>query len=285
MSAGCPPLAGRLDRCAINTATLGHREPIEAVVDRVARHGFGALAPWRREVEGKNVAGVARRIRDAGLKVSGYCRSTDYPAATADGTRAAIESNLRALEDAATLGASCFVQVVGGLPPGSRDLAAARAQVEDGVAVILERGRAVGVSIALEPLHPMYAADRSCLCTLAQARDICARLDPDGRGGIGIAVDVYHVWWDPDLDRGIAAAARRIDAFHVCDWLVPTSDMLLDRGMMGDGAIDIRRIRGAVEAAGYDGFVEVEIFSAADWWRRDPDAVLDVCAARLQEVC
>lgn len=276
-------------RCCLNTATLGHRQPIEAVVDGVARAGFGAIAPWRRDVEGGNLGAIARRIRDAGLAVSGYCRSTYLPAADAAGLAANIADNCRAIDDAAALGALSFVMVVGGLPEGSRDLAAARAQVEEGTTALLEHGRDVGVRIALEPLHPMYAADRACLNTLAQALDMAERLEPSpvGEPWLGVVLDVYHLWWDPDLARQIARAGRhrRIMGYHVSDWLVPTRDMLTDRGMMGDGVIDLEAIRGMVEAAGYRGPVEVEIFSARNWWQRPAEEVLAVCRERLASVC
>lgn len=274
---------GRL--ACLNTATLGHREPIEAVIDEVARAGFGAISPWRRDVEGHDVAAIARRIRDAGLTLPGYCRSTYLPATTPEAFRANVEDNRRAIGDAATLCARSFVMVVGGVAPGSKDLGAARAQVRDGTALLLEHGREAGVRIALEPLHPMYAGDRSCLNTLAQALDLCDSLDPEPGADpwLGVVVDVYHTWWDPDLAAGIARAGRgrRIMGFHVCDWLVPTTDLLLDRGMMGDGVIDIRLIRGKVEAAGYLGPTEVEIFSAANWWRREAAEVLRICRERL----
>jgi sugar phosphate isomerase/epimerase len=280
-------LAGRLDLCSINTATLGYRLPIEQTIDAVAAAGFGAIAPWRRELEGKPAERVGRRIRDAGLKVSGYCRSSYIPAASHQQFQANIEDNRRALDQAAALGAACFVMVVGGLPEGSRNLAGARQQVHDGTALLLEAAREVGVPLALEPLHPMYAADRSCLCTLEQALDLCDSLDPARSAMLGVAVDVYHVWWDPKLEAQIARAGRggRLLAFHVCDWLVPTRDMLLDRGMMGDGVVDLPRIRGWMERAGYAGAVEVEIFSQDNWWQRPAGQTLAVCAERLQNVC
>jgi len=183
------------------------------------------------------------------------------------------------------------VLVVGGLPEGSKDIAGARAQVREGIAAILPQARAAGVPLAIEPLHPMYAADRACVNTLAQALDLCEVLDPQRasaagttRGApcaLGVAVDVYHVWWDPQLEAQIRRAGRRrLLAYHICDWLVPTTDLLLDRGMMGDGVIDLKRIRGWMTRAGYRGFHEVEIFSAANWWKRDPDEVLATCKAR-----
>ena len=275
-----------LDRCSINTATLGHRSPIGSVIDRVARAGFGAIAPWRRDLDGQDAAKVARRIREAGLGVSGYCRSTYFPAADAAQRLAHIEDNRPALDDAATLGAPCFVLVVGGLPAGTRDLQQARDQVADGIAALLDQSRRVGVTLAIEPLHPMYAGDRSCITSLAEALALCDRLDPGGDGGLGVAIDAYHVWWDWQLAEGIRRAGdgRRIAAFHVSDWLVPTQDLLLDRGMMGDGVIDLAGMRSMIEAAGYRGFVETEIFSRT-WWSRPEDAVLSVAADRLPSLC
>ncbi|WP_109477820.1 sugar phosphate isomerase/epimerase family protein [Paraburkholderia sp. C35] len=280
-------LQGRLDLCSINTATLGHREPISLTIDRIARAGFGGIAPWRREIEGADVAQIARQIKALGLSVSGYCRSTALPAATAAEFNANIEANRAALRDAATLGAQCFVIVTGGLPAQSRDLLGARSQVVEGMAMLLDTARDCGVPLAIEPLHPMYAADRAVVNTLAQALDICRAVDAENTGYLGVAIDAYHCWWDPALAAAIETAGRenRILAFHVCDWLRDTRDMLLDRGMMGDGVIDLPSLRRSVESAGYDGHVEVEIFSAQDWWQRDPDQVLATCAERLQSHC
>lgn len=280
-------LQGNLVRCSINTATLGHREPIQTTIERIARSGFGGIAPWRSEVEGQNVAAIGKQIRDAGLSVSGYCRSTYLPASDLEVFRANVESNKRALHDAAQLDARCFVMVVGGTPEGSRDLSSARAQVHDGVAELLEVAKAVGVPLALEPLHPVYASNRSVLNTIAQALQMCEQVDPAQSGYLGVAVDAYHCWWDPHLHTSIAQAgrAKRILAYHVCDWLYDTQDVLLDRGMMGDGVVDLSALRRSVEAAGYAGFVEVEIFSKENWWRRDVEEVLSLCAERLQTVC
>ncbi|MFK8253299.1 sugar phosphate isomerase/epimerase family protein [Ancylobacter terrae] len=253
------------------------------MIDTVARHGFGAIAPWRREVEGGDVVAIARQIREAGLSVSGYCRSSYLPAEGIAERQARFEENRRALADAATLEAKCFVIVAGGLPGASRDIDGARAQVEEGLVRLLAEARALGVPVAIEPLHPMYAADRCCVNTLAQALDLCARLDPDHEGGIGVALDAYHVWWDPDLVAGIGRAGceRRLDAFHICDWLVPTTDLLMDRGMMGDGVIDLAAMRRNVGAAGFAGYAEIEIFSSR-WWSIDNEETLRVCVDRLR---
>ncbi|WP_395660819.1 sugar phosphate isomerase/epimerase family protein [Aestuariivirga sp.] len=268
--------------CAINTATLGFQAPISEVIEAVARAGFGAIAPWRREVEGGDVRAIARQIRDAGLAVPGYCRSTYIPAADKAGFDTNVEANRRAISDAAVLGAKSFVMVVGGLAAGSKDIAAARAQVADATGQLLGHARACGVRLALEPLHPVYAADRSCLSLLSEALDMCEAVEgATDDPWLGVCVDVYHVWWDPNLRRDMARADGRILGFHVCDWLVPTADVLNDRGMMGDGVIDVPGIRSMAEDAGYAGFVEIEIFSAANWWKRPMAETLGVCGERL----
>jgi sugar phosphate isomerase/epimerase len=274
-------LSQNLSQCSINTATLGFQAPVGEVIDAVARAGFGQIAPWRREIEGQDVKAVSRHIREAGLKISGYCRSTYIPANNQRDYIANLEANFRALDDAAVLGAAVFVMVVGGLPAGSKDLESARAQVREACGELVAHGAKIGVKIGLEPLHPVYAADRSCLTLLSEALDWC---DAVGDPNIGTVIDCYHTWWDPNLRRDIAraGAANRIFALHVCDWLVPTTDVLNDRGMMGDGVIDVRGFRRSIEDAGYAGAVEVEIFSAAHWWKRPMDETLKVCRERLQ---
>jgi sugar phosphate isomerase/epimerase len=155
--------------------------------------------------------------------------------------------------------------------------------VLDGIGTILEHARASRMPLAIEPLHPMYAADRACINTLEQALDVCDALGD----GLGVAIDVYHVWWDPKLAQQIAraGAAGQILAHHICDWLVPTRDLLLDRGMMGDGVIDLRGIRRMVEGAGFKGPQEVEIFSAENWWKRPGDEVIATCIDRYRSEC
>ena len=193
-------MAVNLKRCAINTATLGFQCPIEQSIEAIAAQGFGGIAPWRREIEGQNVSTIAKRIRDAGLKVTGYCRSTYLPSLTREGLQANIESNRRALDDAAILGAESFVMVVGGLPKGSKNIAIARAHVVEGTAQLLEHGRSLGVRIALEPLHPVYTAERSCLTLLSEALDMCQQIEGIvSAPSLGVCLDVYHVWWDPNL--------------------------------------------------------------------------------------
>jgi sugar phosphate isomerase/epimerase len=272
---------------SINTATLRGAGPLDAIIDACARHDIRAISPWRDQVAGIGLARTAQLVRSHGLELSGYCRGGMFPAIDAAGRQAALDDNRRAVDEAKALEAACLVLVVGGLPgalagpPPSKDLFAARHDVHDGIAATLEYARAVGMPLAIEPLHPMYAADRACVNTLEQALDLCDALDPSRSGALGVAVDVYHVWWDPKLEAQIARAGReRLLAFHVCDWLLPTRDLLTDRGMMGDGVIELARIRGWVEAAGFTGYSEVEIFSAENWWKRPADEVLDTCIER-----
>jgi sugar phosphate isomerase/epimerase len=241
-------------------------------IEACARHGIPAIAPWRDVLQAMGTQAAAKHIRDAGLRVTGLCRGGMF---TVGDRAAAIEDNRRAIEEAHAIGADCLVMVCGGLPQGSKDLPAARAIVREGLHAILPEARAAGVTLALEPLHPMTCADRSVLSTLGQALDLCDELG----AGTGVAVDVYHVWWDPDLARQMARAKGRIAAFHVCDWKVPTTDLVLDRGLPGEGVIDIPAIRAMAEASGWTGGVEVEILSS-HWWAQDPETVLNEVKAR-----
>jgi len=274
---------------SLNTATVRKQADLLGIVEACARHGIAAVSPWRDQVAAVGLERAARTIRDAGLKLSGYCRGGLFPA-SGEHLAAARDDNRRAVDEAAALGAPCLILVAGGLPqfarPGStpsKDLVGARKMIEDGIAELLVYARQARLPLAIEPLHPMYAADRAAVNTLAQALDIADRLDPDG-GALGVAVDVYHLWWDPDLYTGIARAGReRVLAYHVSDWLVPTKDMLNDRGMMGDGVIELRRIRRAVEDAGFNGFIEAEVFSDY-WWAQPMDRVLSTCIERYRSV-
>jgi len=276
---------------SLNAATVRAQWTLPQIIDGCARHGIRGIAPWRDQVAATGLGDAAKRIRDAGLTVTGLCRGGMFPAADRAGRRAALDDNRRAVDEACALGARCLVLVVGGLPKDragtivSRDLIGAREMVRDGLGELLEHAQGAGMPLAIEPLHPMYAADRACVNTLAHANALCDELCPKGSDGLGVAVDVYHVWWDPELAAGIAraGAADRLFAYHICDWLVPTTDLLNDRGMMGDGVVDLPRIRGWMEAAGYRGMHEVEIFSKETWWKRDPDVVLATCRQRHAE--
>jgi sugar phosphate isomerase/epimerase len=254
---------------SLNTATVRKQWDLAQIIGGCARHGIRGISPWRDQVAAMGLKAAARAIRSGNFTVTGLCRGGFF---TAKDWR---DDNRRAIEEAHELGAQCLVLVVGGLLPGSKDLFSSRKRVEEGIAAILPEARKAGVPLAIEPLHPMQAAERACINTLEQALDICDALGD----GIGVACDVYHVWWDPKLEQQIRRAGKRLLAYHICDWLVPTRDLLNDRGMMGDGVIDLARIQSWVEAAGYRGFQEVEIFSEY-WWSRDADEVLEVCKER-----
>jgi sugar phosphate isomerase/epimerase len=229
-------------------------------------------AIWPRCLPPQPGAGPATVLGVTSLCRAGYLVHRD-PAERA----VVLEDNRRAIDEAVALGAPVLCVVVGGLPPGTRDLTAARAQVVDMLGALREHGAGSDVRLAVEPLHPMYAADRSCINTLAMALDVCDAVGPD----LGVMLDAYHIWWDAELGRGLArVGADRLLGWQVCDWLVPARDLLNDRGMMGDGVIDLARLDRLVTAAGYQGLIEVEIFSD-DWGRRDPATTLQVCVERF----
>jgi sugar phosphate isomerase/epimerase len=267
-----------LSRLAIHTFTTKPLD-LEQACAAYARRGIPAVTVWRQHLAPYGAERAAAIVRGAGLRVPALCRGGFFPAADAAGRQAAIDDNRRAIDEAAALAAGMVVLVCGAVP--GQPLARSRGQIRDGIAAILDHARQVGMRLAIEPLHPMYAAARSAINTLAQARAICEDLsDPL----LGIAVDVYHVWWDPDLNEEIARAGAQgtLFAFHLCDWRVETRDLLEDRGVMGEGCIDLRGIRRLVEGAGFTGWDEVEIFSR--WhWAKDQDRWLDEVVAAYRE--
>ena len=273
----------QVEGLSINLATIREQCGFAEAVDLCLKHGITKIAPWRDQIAKAGLDEAVRIVKSNGLKLTGLCRGGFFPAANDGDWQKNLDDNRRAIDEAAALGADCLVLVVGGLAGGSRDIGAARQMVSDGIAAVLPHAKASGVPLAIEPLHPMYAADRSCVNTLRQALDMCELLGTD----VGVAIDVYHVWWDPELAEQIARAGRmkRIFAHHICDWLVPTKDMLTDRGMMGDGVIDLKGIRRMIEKAGFFGAQEVEIFSADNWWKRPAEEVIATCVDRYHGCC
>nr|WP_296339424.1 sugar phosphate isomerase/epimerase [uncultured Acidovorax sp.] len=286
------------DWLSINTATIrkqhGTEVPLDRLIDQCAAAGVRAISPWRDQVAAAGLEKIAAQLKALDIDLSGYCRGGFFPAPDAAGLKAGLEDNRRAIDEAKTLNAACLVLVVGALPGALAgqatytDIARARNEVHDGIAASLEYAREVGMPLAIEPLHPMQSADRSCISTLEQALDLCDELDPGQTGLLGVALDVYHTWWDPKLQQQIARAGdakhTRLLAYHVCDWLTPTRDLLNDRGMMGDGVIELKKIRTWVEAAGFAGFSEVEIFSSLNWWQRSGEETLATCIERHRSV-
>lgn len=244
--------------------------PVEVAAKKYSAAGVGGITLWRQAIEGRDPARVGALIRDEGLEVVSLCRGGFFVARDAATRSAALDDNRRAIDEAAAVGAPVVVLVCGAVP--GLPLAECRLQIRDSIAAVLPHAAACGVKLAIEPLHPMYASDRSAVNSMKQANDMCQALASDH---VGVAADVYHIWWDPDLSTEIRRCGANgwLLAFHVCDWLTPTTDLLNDRGLMGEGCIDVRQIRGWVEEAGFDGYREVEIFSYR-LWAQDQDAFL-----------
>jgi len=217
-------------------------------------------------------------------QVAGLCRTPFLVGPQAARTSELIMTDVSAaIEMTAAVGAPVLTVVTGGIEPGSRGIQHSLDLVAERLVEAANIAQQHNVKLALEPLHPVYGADRSCLLTVRDAICLC---DAIGADNVGVAIDVYHIWWDTSLEAELLrAGADRIFGYHLCDWLSETRDVLLDRGMMGDGVADLKAIRRAVEGAGYQGFCEVEVFSEALWWQREPDEVLDVCIERFRSVC
>jgi sugar phosphate isomerase/epimerase len=259
-----------LSRFCVHTITTKPWS-IEEDARRYTAAGVKGITVWRQSIEGRDPAQTGRMIRDHGLSITSLCRGGFFAAATGEGRAKAIDENRRCIDEAAALGAPLVVLVCGALP--GQPLSESRKQIAAAIAELKDHAAGSRVRLAIEPLHPMYADDRSAVNTLGQARDICNQLRSPW---VGIALDVYHVWWDDRLEQEIAACGREksLFAFHICDWRTPTRDMLNDRGLMGEGCIPVRQIRGWVEDAGFSGFNEVEIFSQSRW-AGDQDRFLD----------
>lgn len=235
----------------------------EDCIRRYAEAGAGGITFWRYNLDGRDPAAVGKQTREAGLDIVSLCRGGFFPAKTVASRQEAIDDNRRCIEQAHALGAPLIVLVCGAVP--GQPLEESRKQIADGIAAVLPDAEAAGVKLGIEPLHPMYADDRSAVNTMRQANDICDALGSPAQ--VGIAADVYHIWWDPELQHQIqfTAANNRLFAFHICDWKTPTTDLLNDRGLMGEGCIPIRQISDWVDATGFTGHREVEIFSNRYW--------------------
>jgi sugar phosphate isomerase/epimerase len=258
-----------LSRLCVHTITTKPWD-IATAVERYANAGVKGITVWRDALAGMDIRATAEMIRAHALEVVSLCRGGFFPHTTAAGRRQAIDDNLLAIEEASYLGAPLIVLVCGADP--AQSLEVSRQQIYEGIAAILPRAEAAGIKLAIEPMHPVYADTRSAINTLAQANDMSVAFNSPW---VGVAVDVYHLWWDPFLQQEIARCGKNghLFAFHVCDWRVPTRHLLLDRGLMGEGCIPIRQIRQWVEAAGFTGFHEVEIFSE-EYWAQDQEVFL-----------
>lgn len=247
------------NRLSLNQMTVANLTLPQAV-DSCVRHGVLNIGLWRHRIEEVGTFAAAQLIKDSGINVSSVCRGGMFPDPSANGREARINDNFRAIDQAAALEADSLVLVVGADP--SVPLPDARQMVVDGLARIVPYAQTAGVRLALEPLHPMYAGDRSVLNTIDHALALATPYDPTA---LGIILDTFHIWWDPALEAAIARCTTRVAGFHVCDWLVPLPDVLMGRGLMGEGVIEIPRIRQMVDDTGYEGPIEVEIFNQSLW--------------------
>lgn len=266
-----------LDRLCIHQVTLmqcDYRQSMEAL----ARHGVTKTAIWREKLDEVGTQEGARILADLGIEVLSLCAGGLLTASDAAARRQALDDNRRWLDQAAAIGARSMVTITGGLEAGKTDLRAARDVALDGLHALIPHARSAGVRLALEPLHPMVCGFRSVISTVHEAGEMLRDLDADDV--IGLAVDSYALWWDHRLEADLADNAAHIVNFHVSDWLAQTRDVRLDRAMPGDGQIDNRKVRAWLEAGGFDGAVEVEIFSSRDWWQRDADEVVATIIAR-----
>ena len=269
-----------LERLSLNQATVKHLGLADAVALCV-RHDIPAIGLWRDRVAEAGLSSAVAAVRDAGLHVSSLCRGGFFTPADAEGRAAARADNVAAVREAASLGADTLALVCGGLVPGSRDLGLARRMVADAIGELVPEAQRLGVRLGIEALHPMFCADRSVIASLGEAVDLALKFPAEA---VGVVVDTYHVWWDVRLAAEIARAAGRIVSYQVCDWVLPLpSDVLLGRGHLGDGVIDFGPISAAVAAAGYQGYVEVEIFNA-DIWAAPPDRTAAVVRERFAAI-
>lgn len=262
-----------VSRLSLNQMTTNQWD-LRQAVEGCAKAGIPYIGLWRHKVDEIGIAKSARIVKEAGLKVSSLCRGGMFPAATDRELKERIDDNRRAIDEAAELGTDTLVLVCG--PAADKDIERARGQVERGIEAVAPYAAERGIKLGIEPLHPIFAADRSVIVSLGQANRIAERI---GAPNVGVVIDVYHVWWDPLVYEEIDKAAGRIVGYHVNDWIVPLPHPLNGRGMMGDGVIELRRMRAAVEAAGYNGPIEVEIFNE-DLWSRPGDEVLALMKER-----
>ncbi|MEV7289602.1 sugar phosphate isomerase/epimerase family protein [Streptomyces sp. NPDC093252] len=272
-------MSGDLTRFSINQMTV-RQLSLPELAETCGELGVRGVGLWRAPVHAYGVEAAATLMRDAGLRVTTLCRGGFFTAADPRERAAALDDNRRAVEEAATLGTDTLVLVSGGLPPGSKDLRGARERIADALAELGPYAQARGVRLAIEPLHPMYAADRCVVSTLAQALDLAERFPAEQ---VGVTVDTYHLWWDDRAPEQIARAGAtgRLHAFQLADWITPLPEGVLEgRGQLGDGSVDLREWRGYAEAAGYTGPIEVELFNAG-LWARDGREVLTETAERF----
>jgi sugar phosphate isomerase/epimerase len=268
----------RLARLSLNQRTI-QRWSVGEAVEGCLRAGIPAVGLWREQIAEFGLTRACRVVAESGLRVSSVCRG-GFITGFADDRARSIPDNRQAIDEAAALGTPCLVMVVGGLPEGSRDLAGARQRVEERIAELAPYAACCGVRLGIEPMHPLFCADRGVISTLRQALELAERFPVEQ---VGVVIDTFHLWWDPDLDELITRAAPRIASYQVGDWITPfPADALLSRGMMGDGHVDFGSFSSMLRGAGYTGDIEVEIFNG-EIWAAEPAATLATVARRYVE--
>lgn len=266
-----------IENLCLNLATVGPQFGFTEVLDAGLKHGFSTVSPWRHHYEAIGVGAAAKETRARGVKVDTVCRISGFgPAVSGAQWSAALDEAKATIEEAVTLQARAIIYPGGGVGEGST-IEDARKRILDGLAQIAPMAHEAGILVLVEPLHPVVTADRGAINTLGFALDLCDAVSE----GTGVAVDSYNVWWDPQLEASMARAGTRVKGFQVSDWLMTTRHTAFDRGMVGDGVIDFRRIRSLVDGTGYAGPIEIEVLSEKDWWARDLDTVLSTARARI----
>jgi len=267
-----------IEKLCIHTMTT-KPWPIEGAIEQYQAHGVPGITVWRQTLDGRDPGDIGQKIRSADMDVVSLCRGGFFTAAKKTDRQKAIVDNLRAIDQAAELGAPLIVLVPGAVP--GQSLTKSRSQIQDGIEAILPKAIELDIKLGIEALHPMYADNRSAINSLQQANDLCDEIDSPN---LGVIIDVYHLWWEPNLkvEIGRCGQAGRIFAFHICDWKTPTLDLLNDRGLMGEGCIDIPKIRSWVEQAGFEGYHEVEIFSHIFWQMDQVEYLKQIQNAYLQ---
>jgi sugar phosphate isomerase/epimerase len=264
---------------AFNQATFGWNLPFVDFVSVVAESGAGGVGVWSDRLGGLSPEEAHRRIEDAGLRITALNRGGFFVAGSADGRRRAIDETLRQIDIACRIGTAVLLVVPGGMSDEVRDIERARDQVREGLAAVAAHASAAGVRLGIEPFHPALTASRGVINTLDSALDLCDGLGPP----LGVVLDIYHLWWDPNVRAAIARAGDRILGHHLCDWKLQPVDVLTDRAIMGDGVADVVGITRAARRAGYSGLLEIEIFSRDDLWRRPAREVASLCLERARD--
>jgi len=271
-----------LDDLSINTITLGWDIDLVKAIRLCLSMGIKCLSTWRHQIHAVGIKKFNQIVKDEGLYINGLCRGGMFTASTGKKYQNMLDDNYRAIDEAAELEADHLVLVVGGITEGNKNLSESHALVQKGINDILEHANKSSIKLAIEPLHPMYAADRGCINTVKHALVLCKSLN----NLVGIIIDVYHIWWDMDLKEQIAIAGNEnlLYGFHINDWLRNTSDLLYDRGMPGDGVIDINSIWKSMIKSGYDNKIEIEILSKNNWWEKPMAHTLQTCITRYQKL-